>query len=83
MEKFDLIIVGAGASGLIAAGIAAEDGLRVLVLEKMSQAGRKLSITGKGRCNITNETDVQEFASKVQPDGRFLLSVFSQFYTMI
>lgn len=80
MEKFDLIIVGGGASGLMAAGHAAEEGLKVLVLEKMSHPGRKLSITGKGRCNLTNETEAREFVEKVEPDGRFLLSAFSQFY---
>lgn len=80
MEKYDLIIVGGGASGLLAAGIAAENGQKVLLLEKMSQLGRKLSITGKGRCNITNHAEVQDFIAKVEPDGRFLMSAFSAFY---
>ena len=60
-ERFDVIIVGAGAAGLIAAGRAAETGARVLVLEKMRQEGRKLLITGKGRCNITNDSPLEDF----------------------
>jgi len=80
MINYDLIIVGAGASGLLAAGCAAESGLKVLLLDKMSQAGRKLSITGKGRCNLANEAELQDFIEQVNPDGRFLQSVFSRFY---
>lgn len=80
MIRYDLIIVGAGASGLLAAGSAAESGLKVLLMDKMSQAGRKLSITGKGRCNLTNEADLQDFIEEVSPDGRFLRSAFSRFY---
>ncbi len=80
--SYDLIIVGAGASGLLAAGHAAESGLKVLLLDKMSQAGRKLSITGKGRCNLTNEAELQDFIEQVNPDGRFLQSAFSQFYNI-
>lgn len=80
MISYDLIIVGAGASGLLAAGCAAESGLKVLLLDKMSQAGRKLSITGKGRCNLTNEAELQDFIEQVKPNGRFLQSSFSSFY---
>ncbi|MBT3244074.1 MAG: NAD(P)/FAD-dependent oxidoreductase [Bacteroidetes bacterium] len=80
MENYDAVIIGSGASGLLAAGYMAEAGLQVIVLEKMSQSGRKLSITGKGRCNITNDTETQDFIERVNPDGRFLLSSFSQFY---
>ena len=58
MDSYDVIVVGAGPSGLLAAGRAAELGGRVMVLEKMNQAGRKLLITGKGRCNITNDNDI-------------------------
>ena len=55
MNEFDVVVVGAGAAGLIAAWRAAELGGKVLLLEKMERAGRKLLITGKGRCNITND----------------------------
>ena len=54
MDKYDVIVVGAGAAGMMAAGRAAEKGAKVLLIEKMSQPGRKLRITGKGRCNLTN-----------------------------
>ncbi|HEC43505.1 MAG TPA: NAD(P)/FAD-dependent oxidoreductase [Bacteroides sp.] len=81
MNKFDVIVVGAGPAGLLAAGRAAELGGKVLVLEKMRQAGRKLLITGKGRCNITNDSNIDDFIGHVQPNGRFLRSAFSQFYS--
>ncbi len=81
MNKFDVIVIGAGPSGLIAAGRAAELGAKVLVLEKMRSEGRKLLITGKGRCNITNDASPGEFIKHVFPDGRFLRNAFSKFYS--
>ncbi len=81
MDRYDVIVVGAGPAGLLAAGSAAENGGRVLVLEKMKQPGRKLLITGKGRCNITNSASVSEFITHVYPKGRFLKKAFSQFYS--
>jgi predicted Rossmann fold flavoprotein len=80
MEEFDVIVVGAGPAGLLAAGSASKTG-SVLVLEKMRQEGRKLLITGKGRCNITNDADVSEFIKHVYPNGRFLRSSFGHFYS--
>ena len=74
-------VVGAGAAGLIAAGHAAELGANVLVLEKMERAGRKLLITGKGRCNITNDAPMAEFIGHIQPNGRFLRNAFSHFFS--
>jgi len=81
MNTFDVIVVGAGPAGLLAAGSAAEQGAKVLVLEKMRQAGRKLLITGKGRCNITNDSDQAEFLRHVHPNGRFLRSAFGHFFS--
>jgi predicted Rossmann fold flavoprotein len=81
MNEFDVIVVGAGPAGLLAAGRAAEQGVRVLVLEKMRSEGRKLLITGKGRCNITNDASPAEFIRHVFPEGRFLRNAFSQFYS--
>ncbi|MEN8158272.1 MAG: NAD(P)/FAD-dependent oxidoreductase [Bacteroidota bacterium] len=81
MEEFDVIVVGAGPAGLLAAGSASEEGGRVLILEKMRQEGRKLLITGKGRCNVTNDSDVGEFIKHVYPNGRFLRSAFSHFFS--
>jgi len=81
VKIYDVIVVGAGAAGLIAAGRAAELGKSVLLLEKMERAGRKLLITGKGRCNITNEASVAEFFKHIYPNGRFLKHAFSEFFT--
>ena len=79
-NKYDVIIIGAGAAGLMAAGHAAELGAKVLLLEKMRQPGRKLLITGKGRCNITNVAPLDEFMSHIYPDSRFLRPAFSKFF---
>ncbi len=81
MLKYDTIIVGGGAAGLMAAGQSAELGAKVLVLERMNRPGRKLGITGKGRCNITNTAPLAEFIRQVQPNGRFLRSSFSNFFS--
>jgi len=81
MSKHDVIVIGAGPAGLLAAGRAAELGGKVLILEKMNQPGRKLLITGKGRCNITNSAPISEFITHVYPKGRFLKNAFSQFYS--
>jgi predicted Rossmann fold flavoprotein len=81
MESFDVVVVGAGPAGLIAAGSASEGEKRVLLLEKMKQEGRKLLITGKGRCNITNDASKEEFIRQVYPNGRFLRTAFSHFFS--
>src|SRR3989344_6260130 len=78
--QFDLIVVGGGASGLMAAGRAAERGLRVLLLEKNKKLGEKLGISGGGRCNITNaEENVRAFAAMYGKAEQFLYSLFAQF----
>ena len=71
--------MGAGAAGMMAAGSAAERGARVLLLEKNVRPGRKLMITGKGRCNVTNHCTAQEVIANVVTNGRFLYSAVSQF----
>lgn len=81
MNDFDLIVIGAGPAGLLAAGRASELGNKVLILEKMQQEGRKLLITGKGRCNITNNAEISEFITHVYPDGRFLRNSFSNYFS--
>lgn len=79
-EKFDVIVIGGGPAGLMAAGHAAEQGLRVLLLEKNKKLGEKLKITGGGRCNITNaEFDIHELLSHYRKAKPFLYSPFSQF----
>ena len=81
MNNFDVIVIGAGPAGLLAAGRAAELGGKVLILEKMKREGRKLLITGKGRCNITNDAPISEFIKHIYPNGRFLRSAFSRFFS--
>jgi predicted Rossmann fold flavoprotein len=80
LKAYDVTVIGAGAAGLIAAGRAAELGLNVLLVEKMERAGRKLLITGKGRCNITNDTDITEYFKQINPNGKFLKHAFSTFF---
>lgn len=77
---YDLIVIGGGASGLMAAGQAASKGARTLLLEKMEQPGRKLLLTGKGRCNLTNVGSVQQFIGHFNPQGRFLTQLFYRFF---
>lgn len=79
-DIFDVIVVGGGAAGLMAAGRAAERGKRVLLLEKNKQVGEKLKISGGGRCNITNaEEDQRVFARAYGASEQFLYSLFAQF----
>ena len=80
MNNFDVIVIGAGASGLMAGGRAGEQGLSVCLLEKKSRPGIKLSITGKGRCNITNSANLKEFISEFGNNGKFLFSAFNKFF---
>ena len=70
----DVIVIGGGAAGLFAAVVAAERGRSVLVLEPNEKLGRKLRITGKGRCNITNDCTVQEVIAATPTGGKFLQS---------
>ncbi len=80
MEDFDVVVVGGGPGGMMAAGHAAEYGRRVLLVEKNRELGEKLKLTGGGRCNITNaEFDTRAFLSSFGGDGRFLFSPFSRF----
>lgn len=75
----NVIVVGGGPAGMIAAITASKKGDNVILLEKMRSIGRKLSITGKGRCNITNATDIENFIKNVPGNGKFLFSAFNQF----
>jgi predicted Rossmann fold flavoprotein len=81
MKEYDVIIIGAGAAGLLAAGRVGELGGKVLLLEKKERVGRKLLITGKGRCNITNDASVSEFYKHINPNGRFLKHAFATFFS--
>lgn len=74
-----LIVVGAGAAGLTAAGQAARLGCRVTLLEHSGMPGKKILVTGKGRCNVTNDCDGQEFLRHVRTNPRFLYSAIAAF----
>ena len=75
-----VVIVGAGAAGLMASGVAAENNAEVLVIERNDKPARKVMITGKGRCNVTNNcTMINELIANVPTNGRFLYSAFSRF----
>ena len=80
MTGRQVIVVGGGAAGLMAAGQAAEMGTETLLLEKMDRPGRKLRIAGKGRCNLTNVAPVSEFIAHFGPNGRFLRQTFARFF---
>ena len=79
MNNFDVIVIGAGAAGCIAAGTAANNGLSVLLLDKNAKVGRKVLITGKGRCNVTNNCDARDFMRFVRTNPRFMYSALSAF----
>jgi predicted Rossmann fold flavoprotein len=74
-----VIVIGGGPAGIMAALTAKKQGHDVTILEKMRSMGRKLSITGKGRCNITNMTDIDNFIKNIPGNGKFLYSAFSKF----
>lgn len=79
MSSDRIIIIGAGPAGMMAAGAAASCGASVTVLEKNRRQGRKLLITGKGRCNITNNCDTAKLMENIPVNPRFLYSAFSRF----
>lgn len=76
---YDVIVIGGGAAGMMAAVQAAGRGAKVLLLERGEQLGRKLRITGKGRCNVTNNCDMQGLMQNVARNPKFLYSAFSAF----
>ncbi len=78
--KYDVIVIGGGPAGLMASGRAAERGLKVLLLEKNTRPGKKLLITGGGRCNVTNaEFDTRTLLSHFKDSDKFLFSTFAQY----
>ena len=79
-NSFDIAVIGGGPAGMMAAGRAAELGAKVVLIEKNETLGKKLLITGKGRCNFThNEFDIRKFAEKFGRNGRFLYSALALF----
>ncbi|PKK83422.1 MAG: aminoacetone oxidase family FAD-binding enzyme [candidate division Zixibacteria bacterium HGW-Zixibacteria-1] len=81
MAQKRIIVVGGGAAGLMAAGQAALNGAATTILEKKERPGRKLRITGKGRCNLTNNAPLTEFIGRFSAGGKFLRQAFSRFFT--
>jgi len=75
----DILVIGAGASGLLAAGVAASRGKSVVLIERNREAGRKLRIAGKGRCNLTNDTDVRGLEANIPGNPKFLRTAFYHF----
>ncbi|HEB68174.1 MAG TPA: NAD(P)/FAD-dependent oxidoreductase [Desulfobulbus sp.] len=76
-----IVVIGGGAAGLMAAGRAAEAGADVVLLEKMKRPGRKICISGKGRCNLTNVADLRDFIDHFGRNGRFLHQPFHHFFS--
>ena len=74
-----VVVIGAGAAGLMAGATAALYGASVTIIEKNKRVGRKIMITGKGRCNLANNCDVQTFINNVPVNGRFLYSAINAF----
>ncbi|WP_456274899.1 NAD(P)/FAD-dependent oxidoreductase [Bacillus sp. AK031] len=79
MKKYDVIVIGGGPSGLMASIAAGENGGKVLLIDKGSKLGRKLAISGGGRCNVTNRLPIEEIIKHIPGNGRFLYSAFSVF----
>lgn len=78
-RDYDVIVIGGGPAGLMTSIAASSQGARVCLLEKGAKLGRKLIISGGGRCNVTNATEQDELIKQMPGNGRFLFSVFSQF----
>ena len=74
-----VVVIGGGAAGLMAAVIAGREGAKVTLLEKMNYVGKKMGITGKGRCNITNACDMSEFIKNTPGNGKFLYGAYERF----
>ena len=79
MEQYDLLVIGAGPAGCMAAGQAARRGLSVQLVERNLRPARKILVTGKGRCNVTNNCEPQDFIRQVKTNGRFLYSAIHRF----
>jgi len=81
VAKYQVIVIGGGPAGLMAAGQAAGQGANTVLLEKKADPGRKLRITGKGRCNLTNIAPLPDFIAHFGKNGRFLRTAFHRFFS--
>ena len=77
-ERNQVVVVGGGAAGMIAAAAAADSGRRVIILEKNEKLGKKLYITGKGRCNVTNACERDKFFENIVSNPKFLYSALHE-----
>ena len=77
-DRAELVVIGGGPAGMMCAASAADRGLSVILLDPNRQLGRKLRITGKGRCNLTNNCDIKTFMHNIPGDGRFLFSALNR-----
>ena len=77
LTPLSVCVIGGGAAGMMAAGTALQYGASVTIFESMPFLGKKLGITGKGRCNVTNDSDINEFLSNVPKNPRFLYTALS------
>ncbi len=78
-DRTELVVIGGGAAGMMCAYNAAQRGMSVVLVDPNRQLGRKVRITGKGRCNVTNNCDIKEFVRNIPGDGRFLYSALNRF----
>lgn len=79
LMPYDLVVIGGGPAGMLAALTAAQQGTKVLILEKNEKLGKKLYITGKGRCNVTNNGTLEDFINSINTNKKFLYSAFNKF----
>ena len=77
-QMYDIAVIGGGAAGMFSAGIAAGFSARVVLIEQNPFLGKKLNITGKGRCNLTNRCSAEEVLRNVPQNGKFLYSAINQ-----
>ncbi|MFC1624642.1 FAD-dependent oxidoreductase, partial [Candidatus Omnitrophota bacterium] len=82
MERFDAIIIGAGPAGMMTAIRAAERKRKILLIERNNTPAKKLLISGKGRCNLTNSCDIEEFLEKFSESRDFLRNAFAKFFNV-
>ena len=79
LKKMKVVVIGGGPAGIMSAISAKNSGNDVILIEKMNSLGKKLLITGKGRCNITSSLNINEFIQNIPGNGRFLYSAFQNF----
>ena len=79
MNKYDVIVIGGGAAGMMAAIHAAYTGAKVAIIEHNEKLGKKIYITGKGKCNLTNNSDVETHLNNIVTNSKFMFSALNNF----